>query len=297
MPSVSTGVSRQRPSRWARRAGLSCATPESTDMTSERSLDDLLTEALRHPVGGWDFGWLRAQGRFEESSLPWDFDKLVRLRIRTSPDLLDLGTGGGERLATFAPHPNRTVATESFAPNVRVAGRILAPFGIQVIRVSSVPDNNHQPEGNMVPGLPFRDGSFHLVINRNEAFMAGELARVLMRGGTFLTEQSGTAEIPVILKLLGLPIPPPEGRPWDLALARDQVARAGLTVTRSGAANFEMVFHDVGALVWYLRMAPWTAPGFSLERQRRRLDELHSRVERDGPLRIPRHAFWLEAVK
>ena len=149
----------------------------------------------------------------------------------------------------------------------------------------------------MVPGLPFRDGSFHLVINRNEAFIAGELARVLMRGGTFLTEQSGTAEIPVILKLLGLPIPPPEGEPWDLALARDQVARAGLTVTRSGAANFEMVFHDVGALVWYLRMAPWTSPGFSLERQRRRLDELHSRVEQDGPLRIPRHAFWLEAVK
>lgn len=266
-------------------------------MTRDRSLDDLLTEALRHPVQGWDFRWLRGQGRFEESPLPWEYNELVQSRKKTSPDLLDLGTGGGERLATFAPHPVRTVATESYAPNVPVAGRNLTPFGIQVIRISSVPDNNRQSGTDLVPGLPFRDESFHLVINRNEAFVAREVARVLARGGTFLTEQSGTAEIPPILKLLGLPIPRPEGRPWDLPFAIDQVDRAGLTVTGSGAADFEMVFHDVGALVWYLRMAPWTAPGFSPERQRLRLEELHSRVQREGRLRIPRDAFWLEAVK
>ncbi len=266
-------------------------------MASERSLDDLLTEALRHPVEGWDLRWLRDQGRFEESRLPWRYDELVRSRIKTSPDLLDLGTGGGERLATFAPHPSRTVATEAYVPNVPIAGRNLARFGIQVIHVSPIPDNDGQLERGWGSGLPFRDGSFHLVINRNEAFVAQEVARVLVRGGTFLTEQSGTAEIPAILELLGLPIPTSEGRPWDIALAKEQMAKAGLTVTRSGAADFEMVFHDVGALVWYLRMTPWTAPGFSIERQRRRLEELHSRVQRDGPLRIPRDAFWLEAVK
>jgi SAM-dependent methyltransferase len=276
---------------------LSRATHESADMTSGRSLDDLLTEALRHPAQGWDFRWLRDLDRFEESPLPWEYNELVQSRKRTSPDLLDLGTGGGERLATFAPHPVRTVATESYAPNVHVASRNLISFGIQVIRVSSVPGNDHQSGDDKVPGLPFRDESFHLVINRNEAFVAREVARVLARRGTFLTEQSGTAEIPPILMLLGLPIPLTEGRPWDLAFAKEQVARAGLTVTRSGAADFEMLFHDVGALVWYLRMAPWTAPGFSPERHRLQPEELHSRVQREGPLRIPRDAFWLEAVK
>jgi SAM-dependent methyltransferase len=266
-------------------------------MVSARSLDDLLTEALRRPVQGWDFQWLRDGGRFEESPLPWEYSELVQSRTKTSPDLLDLGTGGGERLATFAPHRAQTVATESYHPNLRVAGRNLAPLGISVICVSPVPDNDLQPGVKVVPGLPFRDGTFHLVINRNEGFVAKEVARIMTHGGTFLTEQSGTAEIPPILALLGLPIPRSESRAWDLSFAIDQVAQAGLTVMRSGTADFEMVFHDVGAFVWYLRMAPWTARDFSPERQRLQLEDLHARIQQKGPIRIPRNAFWLEAVK
>ena len=96
-------------------------------MTALRSLDALPAEALAHPVQGWDFRWLRESRRFEEGTVPWDYDQLVRQQVRGSPDLLDLGTGGGEHRARFRVHPRRTVATESYAPNVRVAARRLAP--------------------------------------------------------------------------------------------------------------------------------------------------------------------------
>jgi SAM-dependent methyltransferase len=264
-------------------------------MTEALGLDDLLREALRHPVEGWDFGWLREQGRFEEGTVPWDYLEWVRRRARHSPDLLDLGTGGGERLSALVPHPSRTLATESYAPNVPVAARRLAPLGIQVIRTSGAPDNLEQRDSDPVRLLPFRDGAFHLVVDRNEAFVAPEVARILARGGMFLTEQTGCSEREEFRRLLDLPVPSSQGPQWDLELARRQVTAAGMTVVDSQEARFEMRFDDVGALVWYLLAVPWAAPGFRVERHRDRLEALHSRVSQEGPIRIPSHGFRLEA--
>jgi SAM-dependent methyltransferase len=259
--------------------------------------ENLLAEAVTHPVEGWDFGWIQEQGRFQESALPWDYAALVARLQQRSPDLLDLGTGGGERLASFVPHAARTVATESYAPNVLLAARRLSPLGIQVVRTSGALDNARQSDSDLAGRLPFRNGAFHLVIDRNEAFVAREVARVLVHGGTFLTEQTGSSEIPELHRLLGEPLPPVLSPLWDLALARTQLTRAGLGVTASGEADFEMTFGDVGALVWYLRAVPWALPDFSVERHRDRLVELHDRMRRDGPLHIARHGFWLEATK
>jgi hypothetical protein len=75
------------------------------------------------------------------------------------------------------------------------------------------------------------------------------------------------------------------------------VTRAGLKVLDSAEANFTMRFRDVGALVWYLRAVPWVVPEFSVDRSRERLKELHARTVTEGPIQIPRSAFWLEAEK
>ncbi len=266
-------------------------------MANRGDLDDLLTEAARHPIRGWDFSWLHKEGRFEEDSLPWDYSEMVSGKAQRSPDLLDLGTGGGERLASISPHPRLTVATESYPPNVGVAGRRLAPMGIHVVQTSGAPDNNEQRDIGTRGSLPFRDGAFHMVVDRNEAFLAHEVARVLAPGGVFLTEQSGSAEIPEVYRLLGVDSPPDPNPPWNLGLATEQIIAAGLTLLGGAEATFAMTFHDVGALAWYLRAVPWVLPGFSVKRHRARLEQLHSKIVDKGPLRIPRYAFWLEARK
>ena len=263
-------------------------------MAQHGSFEELLDEALRHPAQGWDFSWIRERGRLVERPLPWEYATLVRRRANTSPDLLDIGTGGGELLASLRPLPTFVVATESYAPNVGIASRRLASLGVQVIHALGAPDNNRQEGLLSLPSLPFRDESFHLIIDRNEAFAAREIARVLASGGTFITEQSGGAEFPELLRLFDLPDPGP-APPWNMAMARDQVEAAGLTITNCEEARFEMEFRDVGALVWYLRMVPWAAPGFSPQRHRSHLEDLHRWTLRNGPIRVPRYAFWLEA--
>jgi len=266
-------------------------------MAERSDLDELLMEANRHPVQGWDFSWLREGERFEQDPLPWDYSELVARRMRRSPDLLDLGTGGGELLASLAPHPPRALATESYPPNVCVAARRLAPLGIQVVHSSAAVDNDLQRDCDSRGRLPFRNGAFHLVIDRNEAFVAREVARVLGPGGVFLTEQSGSAEIPELCRLLGMDRPTPPGPQWNLTLAKDQLVKAGLRPLEGGEADFSMSFRDVGALVWYLTAIPWVVPGFSVDRCRARLERLHAWTVDRGPIRVPRHAFWLEARK
>jgi SAM-dependent methyltransferase len=255
----------------------------------------LLDEAERQPFEGWDFSWLR--GRMRVEPLPWDFDALAADRARESPDLLDMGTGGGERLSRLAGRPAGTVATEAWAPNVPVAARRLHPLGIAVVHVDGALDNTDQSPDELLGRLPFRDESFHLVMNRHESFVISEVARILASGGYFLTQQVGNVWADDFHCLLDLPLPPRPPRRWELALAVAQVEAAGLEVLARGEAEERREFTDVGALAWYLKAIPWTVPGFSIDGYRSRLEELHARIATSEPLGVTVPHFWLEARK
>src|SRR5215813_11691547 len=129
--------------------------------------------------------------------------------------MLDMGTGGGERLARLSPRPKLTVATEAWPPNVPVAAARLHPLGIAVVQDEGAPDNVRQEsaqqrgaqQGGAQRGrLPFRDGAFGLVANRHEAFLAAEVSRVLASGGTFITQQADFHSYDDLYRLLGLEV-------------------------------------------------------------------------------------------
>jgi len=257
-------------------------------MSDTRTVDELLAEAAARPLVGWDFSWLG--DRLAVEPLPWDFDAIVDSATRRSPDLLDLGTGGGEWLASLPHRPPRTVATESWPPNVPVAERRLGPLEVEVVQVEPARDNTEQAPGEADGGLPFADGSFHLVVSRHESYVAAEIARVLGPGGRFLTQQlaPGTDDF---ARLLGLPAP--DAPLFDLELALRQVEDTGLDPVDSAEAVQTLTFGDVGALAWYLRAIPWTVPDFDLETSHDRLRRLHDSSE---PLRARLYAFRLEAI-
>jgi SAM-dependent methyltransferase len=112
--------------------------------------------------------------------LPWDYGGIVRTRMQAANSLLDLGTGGGEFLASLAPFPANAWTTEGYPPDVSVARKHLEPTGGQVVDVSDI-------DG----GLPFEADSFDLVIDRHTGYEPREVHRVLRMGGRFLTQQVG----------------------------------------------------------------------------------------------------------
>jgi SAM-dependent methyltransferase len=228
---------------------------------------DLIAEAVAAPIQGWDFSWMRDRVTIEP--LPWHYATSATAALPGAERALDMGTGGGEFLS-YLPPAKLTVATEAWPPNVPVAARKLRPLGIPVVASEGARDNWSQDGSESDDGrLPFRDGTFDLVMNRHEAFVAGEVARVLVSGGQFVTQQAGAAPDQFHV-LLGLT--PPAGQGLDLDRLIGQGRRAGLTVEEARTGVEVMRFADIGAVVFYLRMVPWTVPTFDVDRQKGALE-------------------------
>lgn len=237
---------------------------------------DLMEEAREQPFEGWDLSY---GGRIITEE-PWDFGDLVDALAAESPDLLDMGTGGGEWLSARRLPP-RVVATEGWEPNVPVAKARLSPLGIEVIAVEGAPENVEQDEGAAGGELPFPDGFFHLVVNRHESYVAREVLRILTPAGRFATQQVASTVAWDFHRLLG-ETPPPIAIAWDLDFAVRQITEAGFAVEEQAQGAQLIRFADVGAFAWYLKNLPFIIPDFSIDRARAQLARLHDATGETG---------------
>ena len=196
------------------------------------SADELLAEAAAHPTSGWDFTWLG--DRMRSDGVPWDYPAIVEEAAAGATSALDMGTGGGEFLSGVTSLPRRTVATEGWQPNVRVAAARLSHRAIPVVHDEGAIDNVDQSERSPRGRLAFRDGAFDLVLNRHEAYAPAEVRRVLRPGGRFLTQQADSAGADA-RALLGLE---PSGKTlFDRKIATTQLEAVGLTVRGGNSAS------------------------------------------------------------
>jgi SAM-dependent methyltransferase len=244
--------------------------------------EELVAEGASVPLAGWDFSWF--EGRATEERPPWGYSRLVADRMRRARSALDLQTGGGEVLAGLAHRARLTVATESWPPNVDVAGRRLRPLGAFLVAAADA------------PALPFRAASFELVVSRHPVHTWwGEIARVLLAGGAFLSQQVGAGSVRELAEAIAGPVPanPRRTTAWAVANAR----AAGLVVVDLRRAALRTVFYDIAAVVHFLRKVPWVVPRFTVERYRDQLARLHRRIERDGPFVAHAQRFLIEARK
>lgn len=239
--------------------------------------DEEVLSWLRHEYDqkfeGWNFSYLRER-RLPIGGSSWNYMSMLEDAVRASKVILDVDTGGGERLAGLLERckfGGRVCATEGYPPNVTVARKRLGPLGVEVF---DVPDANR---------LPFSDGTFDLVMNRHGACAFVEEFRVLRTGGAFITEQVGGRTNLDIHHLLGSPLPPTVEL-GSLSGARAAAEKAGFRVIHAGEAYPVTRYTDVGALVYYLKCIPWTIPDFSIERYAEKLLALHRRVSEDGAM-------------
>lgn len=243
----------------------------------------LVREGRTLPFHGWDFGPM--QGRWERAEPPWDLRELVRGRFRSVTHFVDLGTGGGEFLSSLAPLPTFTTATEGYEPNLPIARARLEPMGVRV--VSSSTDREL--------GVPAN--SADLVLARHESFDPREVWRVLRHGGTFITQQVGGRNYLDLHRRFGTDPETPFNQVDRLDHLTEEILGAGFRLETSGEAVFPERFRDVGAVVYYLRAAPWEVPGFSVERFREVLASLHEEIQRVGFWELMAHRLLVVADK
>jgi SAM-dependent methyltransferase/uncharacterized protein YbaR (Trm112 family) len=275
------------------------ARPTPTDPEFDR----LVAEALAAPFSGWDWSWLdnrRINGRDPQGDLADLYDARAPSLVALASGVLDLGTGGGERLAAYGPFPSIAVATEAYAPNVTLARERLGPIGVQVIWNDTACQNSLGPEpGNRWPQrrLPFADATFDVVLARRTAFSPREVARILKPGGLVLTLQNRTDwQGETLADALGAT--PPEwaipGQGWFVG---HTLFEAGFRVERWEERTGTTTFLDIGAVVYTLLHAPWTIPDFDLGRYRERLYRLHQRMRAEGGFTTRSSGMLIEARK
>lgn len=265
---------------------MSTLRPEPPANTDEELLSWLRHE-YEQKFEGWDFSYLRER-RLSFGGSSWNYSSMLEDAVRASKVILDVDTGGGERLAGLlerSKFDGRVCATEGYSPNVAVAQARLKPLGVEVF---DVPD---------VSQLPFADGTFDLVMNRHGTCAFVEEWRVLRPGGAFITEQVGDRTNLDIYHLLGHPSPPAVAL-GSLCGARSVAEKAGFRVVHAGEAYPVTRYTDVGALVYYLKCIPWTIPDFSIERYADKLLALHRQVSNDGAtIDIGFHLYMLVLQK
>ncbi|WP_342563547.1 methyltransferase domain-containing protein [Paenibacillus sp. FSL R7-0345] len=238
----------------------------------------------RRSFRGWDFSALA--GRMEGEELPWNYEAAVRTYMNAAAgNLLDMGTGGGEFLLSLSPPPGRTYATEAYPPNVEICSKLLPQHGIELRQVFS--DDS----------LPFADGSFELVMNRHEAFSAGEVYRILQPGGAFITQQVGGRNNRALSELLLGEDAAPADYGFCLEPVCSELQRSGFKVIETAEAFPLLRFRDVGALVYFAKIIEWEFPGFSVEKGYDRLIRLQQQLEREGYIESMEHRFMIVAVK
>lgn len=235
------------------------------------------------PFTGWDFSYL--DGRMIEEDVPWSYEDRAQELMRQGTSVLDMDTGGGERLlAMRSAWPAQVVATEAYPPNVELARKRLQPLGVTVM------DMDVDNEQNM----PFVDEEFDLILNRHSAFKSSEVARVLLAGGHFLTQQVHGLYAHDLLAAFNVTPLWPDAKPeFYLPLLQ----AAGLEIVMQEDWTGSLIFTDVGALVYYLKAVPWTVPGFAVETHLDQLMILQRRVETEGQLLFTAKKYIIEARK
>ncbi|MEU6395009.1 class I SAM-dependent methyltransferase [Streptomyces sp. NPDC046939] len=257
---------------------------EDAHARRHRDIEDLLAEAVAEPTEGWDFSWF--EGRATEARPSWGYARSMAERLARAEAALDLQTGGGEVLDEAPVLPPLIAATEGWPPNVEKATRRLSRRGVVVVA---------SPED---APLPFADAAFDLVTSRHPVVPRfAEIARVLRPGGTYFAQHVGPGSVFELVEYFLGPQPEEIRRARDPYAEKAAAEAAGLQVVDLRAERLRMEFHDVGAVVYFLRKVVWMVPGFTVDAYRPRLLALHERIEREGPFVAHSTRHLIEARK
>ena len=226
-------------------------------------------------ASGWSFP---VHSRLLEPR-PWDYDKRAQALIASATSLLDIGTGGGERLSRYcSEYGNGAIATESWPPNAPVAANTLSHLEIPVILCDD-------------KRLPFASGTFDLILNRHSGFDPANVAPLLRPGGTLLTEQvwDHWRELKEYFPRMV------ESRGHHTANSEGLTA-AGLFLTDDRTSVVPAAYVNLGEFVFMLCVTPWTIPDFDpLGRDLEALVQLErDRSTQDGLIMSDGH-FLIEA--
>ena len=248
--------------------------------TSDADLLEWLRAEHAQPFEGWDFSYMNE--RHVEPAKHKDLHRLIGAVWAESHSVLDVETGGGERMAEWiAAFGNMKLmaAVEAYPPNVPVARRVLEPLGVKVVRAAaaSIPIPRCQLRPDHQPPVTWPRRRFSDSSGEGDVWSLNRWDRTPTRRSRRWFGRAAA------------------GDRWDLGVARAQAEAVGLTVEDAEEAFHASWFLDAGAMAYYLKAVPWDVPDFEIERYADRLLALHHHIQSEGRFGTTIHQFLLVA--
>ncbi len=227
--------------------------------SSLRSL--LAAQKAARDATGWAFDGHSVPSH---EPLPWDYREIVRDHL-SAKSVLELGTGGGEVFCdALADYAGFAIATEEWEVNAPIARDRLKAIGVPVAQCSSL-------------HLPFRAGSFDLVLSRHEAIEPSEINHVLAEGGTFVTQQVAYDSWCEVHDYF----PRATRFPNHFIEYSGALETLGFNIERAETFSYAVTFAGLPSLVYMLTRDIWTVPDFDVEADLQALRAMES--ELSGP--------------
>ena len=231
---------------------------------------------------GWDFSYL--DGRWQDETLPWNYEEIIFKYLKNTDKLLDMGTGGGEFLLSLEHPYILTCATEAYLPNVELCMKKLLPLGIDIRQ------NIDEKK------VPFDDNEFDVIINRHESFDPKEVQRLLKKNGIFITQQVGGENSRDLSEKLIDGFKPPYPN-HNLNENIKKLKENGFDIIEENESFNMLKFFDIGAVVYFAKIIEWEFPGFSVESCFDKLCKLYYELEEMGYVEATEHRFLIVAIK
>lgn len=248
----------------------------------ENDLKSLWKKEAQLSMHGWNFDHL--EGRWLNKETPWDYRQIVLKYLPQNARLLDMATGGGEMLLSFKHSNTQTAVTESWLPNIKVAMERLLPLGIKVYPTKREDE------------LPVKDDSLDFITNSHAAFNSALIYKKLRTGGFFVTEQVGATNNFSLSRYLDESyVPPyPENTLLNSVI---NLKSAGFKILLAKQSFPELVFLDVGAIVYYATVIPWEFKKFNVDQCFDKLLKLQELIDNKQHISTNEDRFIIVAKK
>lgn len=126
-------------------------------------------------VKNWDFSMIKSE---EESLTNWDMYKVLNDCTNEDSVILDLGTGGGEKVLNYFPNAREIIGTDFSEEMIKTAKENLKKSGKQNIEFR-VMDNLH---------MDMPDNYFDIVVARHTPTVPKQIYKTLKNNGKLIIE-------------------------------------------------------------------------------------------------------------
>ena len=225
-------------------------------------------------VVGWDFG--KIDKRKKVIGKKWVFLEVVKGYVTDGTFLLDIGTGGGEKLLEVAKIAGKAYGIDNQQSMIDAANKNLAEMKMRNVEFKLADAKN----------LPFPQGYFDVVMCRHAPFYAQQVYRVMKSKGTFLTQQVHSEKDAINIKRVF-------GRGQGFGREREanpirryirELKAAGFEILRRDTYNATEYYADMADLIFLLRNTPMI-PDFDIDKDRKCLEEIESKYARDDSIK------------